>query len=384
MKEIGVGVIGMGWMGEVHSSAYINYKLKFANKNISPKLIICSEILKERAKTAKDKFGFEEYTTSWQAVVDHPKVEVVDITTPNALHLEIIKYCIQKGKHINCEKPIGAFPKETLEAYELTKNYSKQTCVGFNYRWAPLVQYTKKLIDEGKIGKIYSYRGRFFSCYAADERSCYSWRFEKENGLGAITDIMTHAIDMALYLVGDIKRVNGTLKTFISQRPVAKGGASHYAKADKNAVLKEVTNDDYVAARISFQNGCEGFIDASRIFFGPTSEHSFEIYGSKGSIKWNFEEMNTLHLFLREEDESAMGYRKIYSSPIHPYHHYFNPSNGSSIGYDELKVIEIANFLEKIHNPNFANFANFEAAAKVAKVINAIIASSESKKEEKV
>ncbi|MCX2682510.1 Gfo/Idh/MocA family oxidoreductase [Campylobacter sp. MIT 21-1685] len=382
MKKYGIGVIGMGWMGETHSSAYINYKIKFAHTGIIPELIICSEILQERAQRAKEKFGFKTYSTSWKDVVDHPEVDIVDITAPNSLHLEIIEYCLQKNKHINCEKPVGAFPQETLKAYELSKNSNKQSFVGFNYRWAPLVQFSKELISSGKLGKIHHYKGSFFSCYAADKLGAYSWRFEKENGLGAISDLLSHSIDMAHYLIGDIKSVSGIMKTFLHERPLAKDGQSHYAKADENAEKKVVTNDDYAGAMVSFKNGCEGFIDASRVFYGPTSRHCFEIFAEKGSVKWNFEEMNVLEVFLKEEEDALNGYRKIYSSPKHPYHQYFNPSDGSSLGYDDLKVIEIANFLENIYSNKIIHQADFLCAAKVAKVIEAITQSNTSKKEE--
>lgn len=378
MKEYGIGVIGMGWMGEAHSSAYSNYKIKYANKGIKPKLIICSEILEERAKAAKEKFGFESYSTSWKDVVDHPKVDIVDITAPNALHLEIIEYCLKKGKHINCEKPIGAFPKDCLRAYELAKDSKVQTFVGFNYRWAPLVQYTKELIDSGKLGRIYHYKGSFFSCYAADPNSCYSWRFEKRNGLGAITDLLSHVIDMAHYLIGDIESLSGSLRTFVNQRPQAKEGASHYAKADSNAPMMEVSNDDYVCARLRFKSGAEGFLDSSRVFYGPTSRHMFEIYGEKGSIAWNFENMNSLQVFLKEQEDCALnGYRTIYSSPLHGNHGAFNPSDGSGLGYDDLKTIEIANFLDNVYNNRRIHDCSFLSAAKVAKVIETIIESDE-------
>ncbi len=295
MKEYGIGVIGMGWMGEAHSSAYRNYAVKYAHTGIKPKLIICSEILEERAKVACEKFGFETYSTNWRDVVDNPKVDIVDVTAPNALHLEIVEYALSKGKHVNCEKPLGAFPSDTLKAYEISRNAKSQTFIGFNYRWVPVVQKAKELLSSGAMGKIYHYKGSFFSCYAADSRSCYSWRFEKKNGLGAITDLLSHVIDMAHFLVGDIESTQGYLRTFIKERPEASQGASHYAKALDNAPMREVSNDDYVGASVKFKNGCVGFLDASRVFYGPTSRHCFEIFYEKGSILWNFEEMNTLN-----------------------------------------------------------------------------------------
>ena len=378
MKELGVGVIGMGWMGEAHSNAYNSIKSKFNSLKVNPKLIICSEIIEERAKEAQQRYGFSKYTTDWKKVVEDPEVDIVDITAPNSLHLEMIEYCIKHNKHINCEKPVGAFPDDTIKAYELVKDYDKETFVGYNYRWAPLVQHAKKLIDEGAIGDLRHFRGRFFSCYAADELGFYSWRFEKENGHGALTDIMSHAVDMAINLMGEVEEVQGVMDTFITKRPVAPAGASHYAKGSLTDESKEVTNDDYVNAIVKFKNGARGYIDSSRAFYGPTSEMCFEVHGSKGSIKWNFEEMNTLHLFLQEEN-GENGYRKIYSSPAHSNHGNFNPSDGSGLGYEDLKAIEASNFLNVIANGDHSKKVNFEDAKNVAEVLNAIIESNDNK-----
>ncbi|MCJ8326560.1 MAG: Gfo/Idh/MocA family oxidoreductase [Campylobacterales bacterium] len=378
MKELGIGVIGMGWMGEAHSNAYNSIQAKFSQINVKPNLIICSEIIEERAKAAKERFGFEKYTTDWKKVVEDPAVDIVDITAPNSLHLEMIKYCIKHKKHINCEKPVGAFPDDTIKAYELVKDYEKETFVGYNYRWSPLVQEAKKLIEEGTLGELRHFRGRFFSCYAADELGFYSWRFEKENGHGALTDIMSHAVDMAINLMGEVKEVQGVMDTFIKERPIAPAGASHYAKGSKDDEMKAVTNDDYVNAIVKFKNGARGYIDSSRAFYGPTSEMTFEVHGSKGSIKWNFEEMNTMHLYTHDEN-GKNGYKKIYSSPEYSNHGNFNPSDGSGLGYEDLKAIEVSNFLNVIANKDNSKKVNFEDAKNVALVLNAIIESNENK-----
>lgn len=378
MKELGVGIIGMGWMGEAHANAYNSISAKFSSVDVKVNLVICSEIIEQRAIDAKNRFGFEKYTTDWKKVVEDPSVDIVDITAPNSYHLEMIEHCILHKKHINCEKPVGAFPDDTLAAYELVKNYEKETFVGYNYRWAPLVQHSKKLIDNGEIGELRHFRGRFFSCYAADELGFYSWRFEKENGHGALTDIMSHAVDMALYIMGDITEVQGVMDTFITKRPVAPKGASHYAKGSLDDEFKDVTNDDYVNATVKFKNGARGYIDSSRAFYGPTSQMCFEVHGSKGSIKWNFEEMNTLHLYIHDEN-GQNGYKKIYSAPEYPNHSNFNPSDGSGIGYEDLKSIEIANFLNLIIDKEYSKKVNFEDAKNVALVLNAIIESNENK-----
>jgi predicted dehydrogenase len=189
---------------------------------------------------------------------------------------------------------------------------------------------------------------------------------------------MSHAVDMAINMMGDISEVNGTMETFIKQRPVAPPGASHYSKGSVSDEMKDVTNDDYVNASVLFKNGARGYIDSSRVFYGSTSEMSFEIHGTKGSVKWNFEEMNTLHLYTHEEN-GENGYRKIYSSPNHPNHINFNPSDGSGIGYEDLKAIETSNFLNVIENKDYSKKVNFEDAKNVALVLNAIIKSNDTK-----
>ena len=378
MKTLGVGVIGMGWMGEEHSFAYKNFNVRFPKSNIQLKLIVCSEVIEQRAKEAKEKFGFSQYTTDWKEVVHNEEVDIVSITTPNALHKEIVIECLKANKHLNCEKPVGATPNETIEIAKLYKNSSVVSFVGYNYRWSPLVQYAKKLIEEGALGKILHYRGRFFSCYAANELGCYSWRFNQENGYGALTDIMSHATDMALHLVGDIESVFGKLKILINERPIAKQGASHYALGDSNDLKQEVTNDDYASAMIAFKNGAVGFIDSSRSFFGPTSEMSFEIHGSKGSIKWDFQDMNRLQLYL-QEDGINNGYKTIYSNPSHPNHANFNPSDGSGLGYSDLKSIEIGKFIESITTKASLG-PSLVDAAKVAHVLKAVVHSHQSRK----
>jgi predicted dehydrogenase len=144
MKKIGVGIIGMGWMGEAHANSYKAIRAKFSSINLEPELVICSEIIEERAIDSMNRFGFKKYTTDWKKVVEDPEVQIVDITAPNSLHLEIIAYCVTHNKHINCEKPVGAFPDDSIKAYDLVKDYEKETFVGYNYRWAPLVQHAKK------------------------------------------------------------------------------------------------------------------------------------------------------------------------------------------------------------------------------------------------
>ncbi|MGY0398738.1 MAG: Gfo/Idh/MocA family protein [Ostreibacterium sp.] len=224
------------------------------------------------------------------------------------------------------------------------------------------------------------YHGRFFSNYAANPMAGFSWRYRQENGFGVLTDIMSHAADMALYLAGDVdlSSIQERMATLINERPVLPEGAGHYSLGETNAPMGNVTNDDYASAQFRFKNGALGYLDTSRVFYGPTSENHFEIHGSKGSIRWNFERMNELQLF-SVNNTANQGYRTIYSSPAHPGHHLFNPSNGSGLGYNDLKTLEVYYFLNRLvngRNENTTCTVTFEDAAKVGEVLQAVVTSS--------
>ena len=154
MQTIGVGIIGMGWMGTVHSRAYLQMADRFHDSGIRAKLVVCADDVEARAKEAQERFGFERCSPRWQDVIADPEVEVVNIATPTHLHLELVRAAAAAGKHIFCEKPVGKDPHETAEIERLARQAGVLTFVGYNYRWAPLVQYAEQLIREGKIGRL--------------------------------------------------------------------------------------------------------------------------------------------------------------------------------------------------------------------------------------
>jgi predicted dehydrogenase len=247
------------------------------------------------------------------------------------------------------------------------------TGVGYNYRWAPLVQYAKQLIDSGRLGEITNYRGRFFSMYGADPMGLLSWRFlVDEAGHGVSSDILSHSVDLATMLVGPIERVTGTMETFIKERPLAKpGGGSHYALGQPGDPTGVVTNEDYAGAMVVFANGARGTFETSRAIVGPESQMAFDVYGTKGALRWNLETMNQMEVFLVDEHgQSPRGYTTVYAGDRYPYHGHFVPGDANSIGYEDLKVIENFEFLSAVardeqHEPGFAQaieYVSFQAA----------------------
>lgn len=372
MRTLGVGVIGMGWMGTVHARSYRAVADRFYDKGIAARLIICADEVEARAQESQQRLGFETSTTDWRAVVNHPEVEVVNIASPNFLHKEMALAAIAAGKHVFCEKPVGCLPEETADVYHAAQAANVMSFVGLNYRWAPLVQYAHALIQAGKLGQITNYYGRFFAMYASDPLSQLSWRFLKDkSGTGILGDVMPHVVDMAHFLVGPIKRVSSTQETFIKARPLpVPGRGTHFSTGLPDDPKGQVTNEDYVGALLQFENQARGTLEVSRTIYGPKTEMAFEVYGTKGALKWNFETMNELQVYLPDETSGHEGFVRLLAGPDHPFHGRFNPGPGIGIGYDDLKTIEAYQFLQSIVDqqegqPSLSqayDFANVQAA----------------------
>jgi predicted dehydrogenase len=384
-RTIGVGVIGMGWMGEVHSRSYRAIQDRFADGDVRARLVICSDNIEARAKAAQERFGFEASTADWREVIAHPDVEAVNITAPNGLHLEMVRAVVAAGKHVLCEKPVGREPGETVLAFEAARAAGVLTGVGYNYRWAPLVQYARELIQVGKLGTITHYHGRFLNGYAGDPNGALSWRFELEHGLGTLADLMSHVIDMAHMIAGPISSVTSDQEIFIKDRPIPQPGVgTHYDTLSADAPRGPVTNEDFVSALVRFENGARGILESCRVINGSKCDMSFEVHGTLGAIKWNMERMNELQLHYRNDANPAEdAYLTLQSGPAHPFHKHFNPAWALNLGYDDLKVIEMHHFLEGIAHGQQGE-PGFLEAHNVARVQQAIQRSWQNGRWEKI
>jgi len=380
--QIGVGVIGMGWMGSAHSRAYLQAADRFYDAGIRPRLIICADENEGRALEACKRFGFESCTSHWQDVIADPRVQIVDIAAPNFMHQVVATAAAAAGKHIFCEKPVGRNRQETAEIARVAREAGVLTFVGFNYRWSPLVQYAKQLISEGKLGKLTHFRGRFLAGYAACPQTPLSWRFQKEfSGSGVSGDLLSHVVDMGLFLAGPIERVVSNRETFIHSRPVAASGPPSPDTASDQ--FGNVTNEDYVGALVRFSNGARGTLEVCRVVQGHKCEWAIELEGTQGGLSWDFERMNELKVFLPDGDAAHDGFTRIVSGPGHPFHSRFNPAAGTGLGYDDLKTIEAHQFLKSIAEKRQAE-PGFSEGLRVAEVLAAIERSWETESWEQV
>ena len=244
------------------------------------------------------------------------------------------------GKAVFCEKPVGGTPELVRRAAVAARRGGVINGVGYNYRWAPLVQYARELIADGDLGEITNYRGRFFSMYGADPLGFNSWRFQlDEGGYGVTSDLLSHAVDLAHMLIGPITRVVGTVETFIRERPAPGGAASHYGRGRPNDPRSPVTNEDYAAMLVEFASGTRGTFESSRAIIGPESQMAFDAYGTQGAVGWNLEQLNQLRLYRATADKGS-GYTTVLGGDRFPHHGAFVPGSGNSVGFEDLVTIE--------------------------------------------
>ena len=366
-RRIGIGVVGFGWMGQAHSRSYLRIPTLFPERTFDPELVIISDNVQARVDSAVESFGFAAGTTEWADVIAHPDVDVVCICAPNMLHEEVAVAAAQAGKHVFCEKPVGGTPDQTVRVEAAASTAGVITGVGYNYRWAPLVQHAKELIASGELGEITNYCGRFFTMYGSDPLGLLSWRFKlAEAGHGVSSDILSHSIDLAHMLVGPIARVVGTGRTYIAERPLPtdRGGVAgtHFDAGRPEDPTGPVENEDYFGAMVEFEGGAHGMFESSRTIVGPESQCALEVYGTKGSLKWNLEKLNELQLFLN--DNKSRGYTTVYGGDRYPYHGHFVPGDANAIGYEDMKAIEDYEYLtsvaaERRHVPGFAEAVDY-------------------------
>jgi predicted dehydrogenase len=370
--RLGIGVVGFGWMGQAHSRSYLRLPTLFPERLADPVLAACADTLPERRERAVSDFGFAEALADWRELVGHPDVDVVVVTAPNMLHLEIVEAACAAGKHVFCEKPVGGTPAQTARAAAAAASAGVVTGVGYNYRFAPLVRHARQLVEDGRLGGITTYRGRFFSMYGNDPLGVLGWRYlQEEAGYGVSTDLLSHSLDMAHVLAGPIRRLVGTRATTIGERPLPAPGGSHYGRGGAGDPTGAVTNEDYAALLVEFESGAVGTFEASRALVGPESQMAFDVYGTGGALGWNFERLNELRV------HTGDGYTTILGGDRFPYHGAFVPGSANTIGFEDLVAIEDFEFLQAVARGE-PHAAGFEEALAVVAVQDALVRSWDS------
>ena len=362
MQDIKIAMIGGGFMGKAHSLAYSAMPMFFWPAPARPVKHVVVDATEDLARTAADRYGWNTSSSSWEAVINDPEVDLVDIATPNNLHAEIAIAAAEAGKHVICEKPLAPTSAEALQMLEAVERAGVVSAVAFNYRRTPAVALAKKYIDEGAIGRILNFRGTYLQDWSADPDSPLSWRFQKKvAGSGAVGDIGSHVVDIARYLVGEISAVNSITSTYIAERPLQTSGFDALGGASKSDGPRGAVDvDDEAISLVRFHNGAVGSIEATRNAWGRNNFITFEIHGTEGSIFFNYENRDELQVAFKSDPADRRGFRTVYTGPNTPYGEALWPIPALGIGYGETKIIEAHDVITAIVDgsrvrPDFAD-----------------------------
>jgi len=284
-KEVRVGLIGYNFMGKAHSNAYLKVA-KFFDLPAAPVMTAVCGRTPDKVKAFAQKWGWQSVETDALKTIRRKDIDLVDITTPNNSHHKLAMAAIAAGKAVACEKPLAMTTAQALDLARSAKKAGVPNMVWFNYRRAPAVGLARRIIDEGRIGRIFHIRAVYLQDWIVDPNFPMVWRLDsKIAGSGAHGDLNAHIIDLARYLVGEFEEVCGVAQTFIKQRPqLADFGAGLSAKAAK--AKGKVTVDDTVAFLAKLEGGAIGTFEATRFAPGRKNGNRIEINGEKGSLVW--------------------------------------------------------------------------------------------------
>jgi len=371
MQEIRIGMVGYKFMGKAHSHAYRDLPMFFPNVPKPVMTTICGRH-EPSVRAAAEQFGWASYVTDWRELVRRDDIDLVDINAPSDAHKEIALEAAAAGKHLFCEKPLALTLADAREMLAAAEQAGVKHMIGFNYRFAPAVQLAKKLVSEGRLGRIYHFRAWFLQDWLTDPEYPLVWRLTKEvAGSGAHGDLGAHLIDLAHFLVGDMTEVVGMSDTFVKQRPLPASMTGLSATGSSDGQKGEVTVDDATLFLARFENGALGSFEATRYASGHRCTNSFEINGSKGSVKFDFERMNELQVYFTDDDADVQGFRRVLATdPAHAFAVAWWPP-GHTIGYEHTFIHEVVELLEALRDCR-SPVPNFHDGVKCQTVLEAV------------
>jgi len=326
-REIGIGIVGGGYMGKAHAVAMAAVGAVF-DTSLRPRLEMVAASSFDSAARYCAEFGFARATDDWRVLVADPQVEAVVIASPQTTHRAIAEAAFAAGKPVFCEKPLGTSVEDATAMVQAAKG--RINMCGFNYVRTPATQYAQQLIQSGRIGRVHWFRGEHTEDFLGDPALPATWRTRgMENG--TLGDLAPHMVNCALALMGPVSRVMGDYQTVFDTR----GGEA-------------VTNDDQAQMMVNFANGATGHLFFSRVANGKKMGYAYEIHGDKGAIRFDQEDQNAIWLYTMEGPEAERGFRKILTGPAHPNYAAFCQGPGHGTGYQDQIIIEARDFLDAI------------------------------------
>jgi predicted dehydrogenase len=376
-REIGVGVIGAGWLGDVHARAWARLRHHYPDLPVRARFAAVADSVPGALAAAQRRHGFATSYADWRDLVTDPAVEAISVTAPNALHRDIGVAVAEAGKHLWIEKPVGLSAADTRAVADAVDRSGVCCSVGFNYRAVPAVAQLRDLVATGAIGVPTQARVVLLSDYAAHPLGLLTWRYTlASGGHGVLGDLASHAVDLTRYVLGDIERLVAETSVVIPERPlVAEGSATYgHGLGQPGDATGTVENEDCVTALMRTTTGVLVTLECSRVAVGEQNNYGIEVHGTRGLVAWDFRTPGELRLSTGDGYVDQTSQRLLVGPGAGEYAR-FQPGAGLAMSYDDSKVAELAGFVRSILSGK-AEGPQIEDAVRSAEALECMVASA--------
>ena len=382
MREIRVAIVGAaGWMGQAHTMGYRIQSVVFGSEPALPVLHSVIDVDEHVARDLASRYEAHQSGTDWRAAIADPDVDLIDICLPNNMHFEVALAAIEAGKHVYCEKPLTMTAGEAKTLADAAEARRVVTMIGHNFPRNPAHGIARDFIKRGELGRVVHFRASMHVDFLADPDIPFMWRCDREMaGTGAVGDIASHIFSLTQYLIGDVESLVADMEIVTKSRPVLEGfnyGAQQ--KVPDDAPRREVTTDDIVTLLCRFSGGGMGTIDVSRIATGQKHTQSYELYGTKGALRFNYDHVNRIQVYRVGDPPGEQGFKSIDASPEHGHYGAFYPVANFGLGYNEFKAIEIRELLEAVASEKPA-WPTFRDGWKIMQIVDACVESARTRR----
>ena len=382
MDQVRVAVLGAsGWMGKVHTMAFQTFPHFFGNGHGTAKV---AALVESNAKIASDldfRAPDAKILSSWEEAVADPDIDLIDICLPDNLHYDVAKAALLAGKHVYCEKPLADTAEQARELADLAREKGVITRVGHAFPRNPVHDLAKDIIQSGEIGDIKLFKACQHIDMYGDPLAPYMWRANGDLApTGIIGDTGSHVFSFMEFLVGRVKTLISDNYIVTPKRPVVEGvGFGEAATLTGDEEWADITNPDGSNILCTFENGAKGLVDFSRVATGRKFMQTYEIYGTKGSLAYTYDEVNRLRFYSNDDKTGRRGYREIDVGPEHDTFRAFLPLPNFALGYNESKIIEAAEVIKSIVT-NKPAWPTFESGHHICQIVDACMTSSDQKR----
>lgn len=376
--QVRVAVLGAaGWMGKVHTMAYQTFPHFLGTAHGTARIVALVQTNAAAHPDLAQRAPGARILQDWRDAIHDPEIDLIDICLPDSLHYEVARAALQAGKHVFCEKPLADTAAQARELADLARLKGVITRVGHGFPRNPVHDLARQIIQSGEIGEITLFKACQHVDVFADPLSPFMWRADGARApTGIIGDTGSHVFSFAEFLVGRVARVMADTFVTTPRRPEMPAPRPNDSAPDGGQTWRDVTNPDGAHVLVQFANGARGMMDFSRIATGRKFRQTYEVYGTKGSLTYDYDEVNRLRFYTAADAEGRRGFRAIDIGPEHPTYRAFLPLPNFALGYNETKIIEAAEVIRAITTGQ-PMWPTFDTGHHICQIVDACMASAD-------